>query len=90
MNLSHLMPRLPGYIGAWLLILVTSLWTFWGMGEMYYEGWGPAVSCPLTLFDTGCHLYGSYLGGIYLAEFRRLVDSECGCHFHHLVVDGGC
>jgi hypothetical protein len=33
---------LPGYVGTGLVILVTSLWTLWGMGEMYYEGWwGP-------------------------------------------------
>lgn len=33
---------LPGYIAAALMILVTVLWTFWSVGEMYYEGWwGP-------------------------------------------------
>ena len=36
--------RLPGYIGTGLLILATSLWTFWGVGEMYYEGWWGAWS----------------------------------------------
>jgi hypothetical protein len=34
--------RLPGYIGAGLMILVTVAWTFWSVGEMYYEGWGVA------------------------------------------------
>jgi hypothetical protein len=33
---------LPGYIATALMILVTLLWTFWSVGEMYYEGWwGP-------------------------------------------------
>jgi hypothetical protein len=33
---------LPGYIAAALMILVTLLWSFWSVGEMYYEGWwGP-------------------------------------------------
>ncbi|MGD2153468.1 MAG: hypothetical protein PVG79_09380 [Gemmatimonadales bacterium] len=33
---------LPGYIATTLMILVTVLWTFWSVGEMYYEGWwGP-------------------------------------------------
>jgi hypothetical protein len=33
---------LPGYIATALMILVTVLWTFWSVGEMYYEGWwGP-------------------------------------------------
>jgi hypothetical protein len=30
---------IPGYLATGLLALVTSLWTFWGVGEMYYEGW---------------------------------------------------
>jgi hypothetical protein len=39
---SGLRRKLPGYAGAGLVILVTSLWTFWGVAEMYYEGWwGP-------------------------------------------------
>lgn len=34
--------RMPGYVATALVILTTSLWTFWGVGEMYYEGWwGP-------------------------------------------------
>lgn len=47
MNLSALKPRLPGYIATGLLIIATSLWTFWGMGEMYYEGWGLPFPTPL-------------------------------------------
>jgi hypothetical protein len=31
--------RLPGYVATSLIALTTTLWTFWGMGEMYYEGW---------------------------------------------------
>ncbi len=31
--------RLPGCFAAGLLIIATSLWTLWGFGEMYYEGW---------------------------------------------------
>jgi hypothetical protein len=31
--------RLPGYLAIALLTLATALWTFWGIGEMYYEGW---------------------------------------------------
>lgn len=29
----------PGYIATGLLCLATCLWTYWGFGEMYYEGW---------------------------------------------------
>ena len=39
MGTQGLKHKLPGYAGTGMLILVTSLWTFWGVGEMYYEGW---------------------------------------------------
>jgi hypothetical protein len=32
--------RLPGVIAGGLMILMTSVWTYWGMAEIYYEGWG--------------------------------------------------
>jgi hypothetical protein len=32
--------RLPGAIAGGLMILMTSVWTYWGMAEIYYEGWG--------------------------------------------------
>jgi hypothetical protein len=31
--------RLPGWIATALLALASALWTLWGVGEMYYEGW---------------------------------------------------
>lgn len=31
---------LPGYVATALIIVVTLLWTFWSVGELYYEGWG--------------------------------------------------
>ena len=37
---SEFSRKLPGYIATGLVILITSIWTFWGVGEMYYEGWG--------------------------------------------------
>ncbi len=41
-------PELPGYVGTGLLILTTSLWAFWGVAEMYYEGWGAPFPAPLA------------------------------------------
>lgn len=41
-------PALPGLLAAALLILATTLWTFWGMGELYYEGWGQPWPAPLA------------------------------------------
>ena len=31
--------KLPGYIATGMLALSTTLWTFWSVGEMFYEGW---------------------------------------------------
>ncbi|MBN1890918.1 MAG: hypothetical protein JW850_23180 [Thermoflexales bacterium] len=34
--------RTPGWIGKTLLIVITSFWCYWSVGEMYHEGWwGP-------------------------------------------------
>ncbi len=38
----------PGWVAAALLILAATLWTFWGMGELYYEGWGQPFPAPLA------------------------------------------
>ncbi|NOX61097.1 MAG: DUF1566 domain-containing protein [Chloroflexi bacterium] len=38
---------LPGLIAAGLMILITCLWTFWGVAEMYYEGWGNPFPIPV-------------------------------------------
>lgn len=38
---------LPGFIAMGIIVLVTSMWTLWGMGEMYYEGWGLPFPTPL-------------------------------------------
>lgn len=35
---------IPGYTATGLLTLTTGLWTYWGVGEMYYEGWWGAWS----------------------------------------------
>ncbi|MGM0374007.1 MAG: DUF7670 domain-containing protein [Chloroflexota bacterium] len=31
--------RLPGWIASLLMIFFTAMWTFWGIAEMYHEGW---------------------------------------------------
>ena len=34
--------RTPGWIGRTILIVITSFWCYWSVGEMYHEGWwGP-------------------------------------------------
>ena len=39
--------RLPGYVATGVMILITSFWTYWGVGEMFYEGWGLPFPTPL-------------------------------------------
>jgi len=45
---SPLKARLPGYAATALVALTTTMWTFWGMAEMYYEGWGMPFPSPLA------------------------------------------
>jgi len=34
--------RTPGWIGYFIMSAITSVWSYWSMGEMYHEGWwGP-------------------------------------------------
>lgn len=47
MHRSDWKRRLPGYIATALVILATSLWTLWSVGEMYYEAWGTSYPGPL-------------------------------------------
>ena len=45
--------RLPGYIATGLVILTTSFWTLWGVGEMYVEGWGMPFPEPMRYLVLG-------------------------------------
>lgn len=47
---------LPGHVATALVIAVTSLWTSWGVVEMYYEGWwGPwGVRLPYLAPAAAC------------------------------------
>ncbi|MBC7250071.1 MAG: hypothetical protein H5T62_07285 [Anaerolineae bacterium] len=53
MERSPFRHRLPGYIAMALAILTTSLWTLWGIAEMYYEGWGLPFPQPLVYLIPG-------------------------------------
>ena len=53
MNLSGWKPKMPGVIATGLLTLTTLLWTFWGVAEMYYEGWGLPFPQPLAYLIPG-------------------------------------
>ncbi len=39
-----------GWLAAGLMILITSLWAYWGAAELYYEGWGLPFPEPLYYF----------------------------------------
>ena len=58
MTRTDFKPRLPGYIATGLLILVTSFWTFWGVAEMWHEGWGMPFPHPLRYLVLGAVCLG--------------------------------
>ena len=63
--------RLPGLIAASLMIMVTLFWTFWGVAEMYHEGWWGAwinrlpylVPILVCLLPTLAGITWPFLGG---------------------------
>jgi hypothetical protein len=53
MDLSALRRRWPGLVGTGFLVVTTGLWTFWGVAEMYHEGWGLPFPQPLAYLIPG-------------------------------------
>lgn len=45
--------KLPGYLATILLMLTTTLWTYWSFGELYYEAWGLPFPEPLAYLIPG-------------------------------------
>ncbi len=45
---KHPLKIWAGWLAAGLMILITSLWAYWGAAEMYYEGWGQSFPQPLA------------------------------------------
>lgn len=86
--------RWPGIAAIALLTLATSLWTFWGAGELYYEGWGlpfpqplayliPAAIClALTLLALTWPRAGGWLliggGGLFTAWWWTMAGRRAG------------
>jgi len=53
MIFSRIIQRLPGLLGSGALILLSMLWVYWGVGEMYYEGWWGAWTNRLPYLVPG-------------------------------------
>ena len=76
---SVLKHRLPGYVSTGLVILVTSLWTLWGVGEVYYEGWwGPWDKRVPYLVPALCCLTLSLLAVTWLLVGGGLLAVSAG------------
>ncbi len=85
--------RLPGIFATGLVTLTTTLWTFWGVGEMYYEGWWgawynrlpylalPAICLALTLVAVTWPRVGGWIlilaGGAFTA-WRWVKQAQLG------------
>lgn len=69
--MDRFLHKLPGIFATGILTLLTVLWVFWGVGEMYYEGWWGAWTNRLPylvpgaafLIFTGLGLSRPRLGG---------------------------
>jgi len=90
---SEFKQKLPGHLATGLLAITTTLWTFWGVGEMYYEGWWgawynrlpymvlPSVCVAFTLVALTWSRLGGWLilllGGAFTA-WRWIVQAQLG------------
>ena len=45
--------RTPGWVASIATIIITALWCYWSIGEMYHEGWGGAFYVPLLYLIPG-------------------------------------
>ena len=61
---SKLRQKIPGYIAVGLLIALTTFWTYWGVGEAYYEGWWGVWYNPLPYLLPAAALLTLTLVGI--------------------------
>jgi hypothetical protein len=52
-DITYSLNELPGRAATGMLILLTTLWVYWGAGEMYYEGWWGAWTNRLPYLVTG-------------------------------------
>lgn len=67
--------RLPGLVASILMILITTLWAFWGISEMYHEGWWGAwynrlpylAPLALTLLPTLVAFRWPLAGGLLIS-----------------------
>jgi len=89
MNRREFRHRLAGYIALTLMVLVTSLWTFWGVRAMCYQGWweawyfrvpylAPAIVClGMTLIMLARPRAGGWLiiviGGAFTAWWSYML-----------------
>jgi len=45
--------KLPSTVATALVVITSTLWTFWGIAELYYEGWGAPFPAPLAYLIPG-------------------------------------
>ena len=64
MALKELQQRIPGYLALGLLVTLTTFWTYWGVGEAYYEGWWGAWYNPVIYLIPAAVLLALTIVGI--------------------------
>jgi len=73
-NAKYYVARLPGWVASILMIFFTMYWTYWGISEMYHEGWWGAwynrlpylAPIAVTLFPTLVAFRWPIPGGILI------------------------
>ena len=80
--------RTPGWIGKILLIVITSFWCYWSVGEMYHQGWwGPFYNRLIYLIPGTAFLALTLVGirwprvGAWLIIVCGLMQEKQWCTF---------
>jgi len=69
--MKKFMRKIPGWIGTALITFLNAIWLYWGLGEVFYEGWGVpdtpwflflSIAAAAMLF-TVIAIYLPYIGG---------------------------
>jgi len=78
---SNSRSRLPGILAAGFVILTTTLWAFWGISELYYEGWGLPFPEPLAYLVPAAACLAFSLLALRWPRFGGWVLIVCGTAF---------
>lgn len=72
---------IPGIVATVLMAAIASLWVFWSLGELFYEGWGTPLPGPLMYLIPGALAMGLCLAALRWPLFGGIAMLLIGAWF---------